>query len=133
LDFADPQKQVGAKGGGGGGMIAANNLLRDFVESLKGKNYSEVIILADHEATEAYRNALRSCHKPHFDSSGWCLYSKTLTEMIYFLRNEVKLKQPDNDTNNLFRSIQTGIDQENQKLIRINKTKYNIHKTASNG
>jgi hypothetical protein len=132
LDFADPQEQVGAKGGGGG-MIAANNLLRDFVESLKGKNYSEVIILADHEATEAYRNALRSCHKPLFDSSGWCLYSKTLTEMIYFLRNEVKLKQPDNDTNNLFRSIQTGIDQENQKLIRINKAKYNIHKTASNG
>jgi hypothetical protein len=132
LGFADPQEQVGAKGGGGG-MIAANNLLRDFVESLKGKNYSEVIILADHEATEAYRNALRSCHKPLFDSSGWCLYSKTLTEMIYFLRNEVKLKQPDNDTNNLFRSIQTGIDQENQKLIRINKAKYNIHKTASNG
>ena len=114
-------------------MIGANNLLRDFVESLKGKNYSEVIILADHEATDAYRNALRSCHKRHYDASGWCLYSKTLTEMIYFLRNEVKLKQPDSDTNNLFRSIQTGIDQENQKLIRINKTKYNIHKTASNG
>jgi hypothetical protein len=114
-------------------MIAANNLLRDFVKSLKGKNYSEVIILADHEATEAYRNALRSCHEPHHNSSGWCLYSKALTEMIYFLRNEVKFQQPDNDTNNLFRSIQTGIDQENQKLIRINKAKYDIHKTASNG
>lgn len=114
-------------------MIAANNLLRDFVKSLKGKNYSEVIILADHEATEAYRNALRSCHEPHHNSSGWCLYSKALTEMIYFLRNEVKFQQPDNDTNNLFRSIQTGIDQENHKFIRINKAKYDIHKTASNG
>ena len=114
-------------------MIAANNLLRDFVKSLKGKNYSEVIILADHEATEAYRNALRSCHEPHHNSSGWCLYSKALTEMIYFLRNEVKFQQPDNDTNNLFRSIQTDIDQENQKPIRINKAKYDIHKTASNG
>ena len=114
-------------------MKSSKDLLREFVESVRGKDCSEVIILADREATLAYRNALRSCHEPHHNSSGWCLYSKTLTSMIGFLRNEVKLKQPDSDTNILFHSIQAGIDQENQKLIRTHKAKHKNLKPVLHG
>jgi hypothetical protein len=114
-------------------MTNSKDLLREFVESVRGRDFSEVIILADREATQAYRNALRSCHDLHHSSSGWCMYSNTLKNMIRFLRNDVKLKQPDIDTNILFRSIQTSIDQENQKLIRTHKAAHKDLKPVSNG
>jgi hypothetical protein len=104
-------------------MTNSKDLLREFVKSVNGKDYSEVIILADREATQAYRKALRSCHEPQHNPSGWCSYSKTLSNMIDFLRNEVKLKQPDSDTNSLFHSLQNGIDQQNLKFIRHDKVK----------
>jgi hypothetical protein len=102
-------------------MIDSNTLLREFVESLKGKECPEVIFLADREATQAYRNALRSCHRPHHHNSDWCQYAKTLTDMISFLRNEVKVKRTDGPTYSLFRSIQNGIDQESQQMIQAHK------------
>jgi hypothetical protein len=115
-------------------MTNSKDLLREFVESVKGRDFSEVIILADREATQAYRNGLRSCHDLHHSSSDWCVYSKALTNMIQFLRHDVKLKQPDSDTNMLFRSIQTSIDQENQKnIIRTHKATPKSLKPVSNG
>jgi hypothetical protein len=113
-------------------MIASKNLMRKFVESLKGKNYSEVIVLADREATQAYRNALRSCHRPHLHNINWCQYSKTLTNMISFLRNEVKFKNADSETYTLFRLIQNGIDQESQKMIQAHKVQNGIQSPRSN-
>ena len=98
-------------------MIGYNSLMRAFVESVKGKEFSQVIILAQPEATKVYRHALRLCNAFHHASSDWCQYSKPLTEMIFFLRNEVKYKQPDSDTNYRFHSIQNGIDQGRQWLI----------------
>jgi hypothetical protein len=113
-------------------MIASKNLMRKFVESLKGKNYSEVIVLADREATQAYRNALRSCHRPHLHNINWCQYSKTLTNMISFLRNEVKFKNADSETYTLFRLIQNGIDQESQKMIQAHKVQNGSQSPRSN-
>jgi hypothetical protein len=113
-------------------MIASKNLMRKFVESLKGKNYSEVIVLADREATQAYRNALRSCHRPHLHNINWCQYSKTLTNMISFLRNEVKFKNADSETYTLFRLIQNGIDQESQKMIQAHKVQNGSQGPRSN-
>jgi hypothetical protein len=121
-DFVELEEPFDTKGGGGS-MTNSKDLLREFVKSVNGKDYSEVIILADREATLAYRNALRSGDDLHHNSSGWCLYSKTLSNMIGFLRNEVKLKQPDSDTNSLFHSLQNGIDQQNLKFIRHYKVK----------
>jgi hypothetical protein len=113
-------------------MIASDNLMRKFVESLKGKNYSEVIVLADREATQAHRNSLRSCHRPHFHNRNWCQYSKTLTNMISFLRNEVKFKNPDSETYSLFRSVQNGIDQASQKMIQAHKAQNGSLRPRSN-
>jgi hypothetical protein len=114
-------------------MIDSNTLLREFVESLKGKECPEVIFLADREATQAYRNALRSCHRPHHHNSDWCQYAKTLTDMISFLRNEVKVKRTDGPTYSLFRSIQNGIDRQHQVNIRSHRAEHPIQKAESNG
>jgi hypothetical protein len=105
-------------------MTSSKDLLREFVESVRGKSYSEIIILADREATQAYRKALFSCDKLHHRSSDWCRYSKSLTQMIYFLRNEVKPKKADSYTYNLFHSLQNRIDQKNLKFIRYYKAKH---------
>jgi hypothetical protein len=92
--------------------------MRGFVESLKGKHYSEVIILADREATRACRNSMYPCNEFHHHSSDWCNYSKTLTEMIYFLRSEVKLKKPGGYAFDLFHSLQKSIDQQHLPSIQ---------------
>lgn len=104
-------------------MTSSKDLLREFVESVRGKSYSEIIILADREATQAYRSALCSCDKFHHRSSDWCQYSKSLTQMIYFLRNEVKPKKADNYAYSLFHSLQSRTDKENLKFIRYYKAK----------
>jgi hypothetical protein len=114
-------------------MIDSSTLLREFVESLKGKGYPEVIFLADREATQAYRNALRSCHRPHHRNSDWCQYAKTLTNMISFLRNEVKVERTDVPTYNLFHSIQNGIDRQHQEMIQSHRAEHHLQKAESNG
>jgi hypothetical protein len=95
-------------------MIAADTLLRTFAESLAGKDKSEIILLADREATRAYRNSLRCGSEHHPQSRDWCEYSRALTRLIYFLRNEVKVDKPNHPTRPLFRSIQKGARQEDR-------------------
>ena len=114
-------------------MIDSNTLLREFVESLKGKQYPEVIVLADREATQAYRNAMRSRHRPDHQNSDWCQYAKTLTNMISYLRNEVKVKRTDSPTDRMFRSIQKGIDRQHQVIIRSHRAAHPVQKAESNG
>jgi hypothetical protein len=89
-------------------MIAADTMLREFAKSLAGKNKAEIILLADREATRAFRNSLRSCHETHPQSRDWCEYSKALTSLIFYLRHEVKLDKPDHPIRSIFRSIQNN-------------------------
>jgi hypothetical protein len=91
--------------------------MHDFIESIRGKDRSEVIFLADREATRAYRNSLRPCNGLRQHSSQWCQYSKNLVQMIYFLRHEVKPKKSGNYPYNLFHGLQNGIEQENRKSV----------------
>jgi hypothetical protein len=114
-------------------MTQYRNLMGEFIESVRWKDFSEIIILADREATQAYRNALRSCHKPHHNSSGWCQYSRTLTNMIHFLRSEVKLKKTESVAYPIFYSVQNGIEQKNQELFRSCMAKHERLKPASHG
>jgi hypothetical protein len=52
-------------------MTNSKDLLHKFIESVRGKDRSEVIILADREATRAYRNSLCSCDGFRHRSSDW--------------------------------------------------------------
>ena len=98
-------------------MTKSEDLLREFVESVRGKNDAEVITLADREATRAYRNSLRPCDGLRQHSSQWCQHSKNLVQLIYFLRNEVKPTKSGNYPLNLFNWLQNGIEQENRKSV----------------
>lgn len=99
-------------------MTSSKDLLYEFVESVRGKDCMEVIVLADREATRAYRNSLCSCDGSRHRSRDWCQYCKNLTQMIYFLRHEVKPKKRDAYPYNLFHSLQNGIDKANRKPVR---------------
>jgi hypothetical protein len=92
-------------------MIAADTMLREFAKSLAGKNKAEIILLADREATRAFRNSLRSCHETHPQARDWCEYSKALTSLIFYLRHEVKFDKPDHPIRSIFRSIQNNASQ----------------------
>jgi hypothetical protein len=98
-------------------MTKSKDLLREFVESVRGKNDAEVITMADHEATRAYRNSLRPCDGLRQHSSQWCQYSKNLVQLIYFLRHEVKPTKSGNYPFNLFNWLQNGIEQEDRKSV----------------
>jgi hypothetical protein len=98
-------------------MTNSKDLLHKFIESVRGKDRSEVIILADREATRAYRNSLCSCDGFRHRSSDWCLYCKSLTQMIYFLRHEVKPKKRDAYPYNLFHSLQNGTSLKSMKIV----------------
>jgi hypothetical protein len=98
-------------------MKSSKDLLREFVESVRGKDCSEVIILADREATRAYRNSLCSCSQFHHASGDWCQYCNNLTRMIHFLRQEIKPKKQDTYPYNLFHSLQSGIDQKSMNIV----------------
>jgi hypothetical protein len=98
-------------------MTSSKDLLRRFVESVRGKDRSEVIILADREATRAYRNSMYACDGLKHRSSDWCQYSKNLTQMIFFLRQEIKPKKRDAYPYNLFHSLQSGIDQKSMNIV----------------
>lgn len=102
-------------------MTSSKDLLHKFIESVRGKDRSEVIILADREATWAYRNSMFACDELKHPSSDWCQYSKNLTQMIYFLRQEIKPKSRDTYPYNLFHSLQNGIDQKNMKIVRVSR------------
>jgi hypothetical protein len=104
-------------------MTCSRDFLHKFVESVRGKGSSEVIILADREATRAYRNAMFACDGFKHRSSDWCQYSKNLTQMIYFLRQAVKPKKQDTYPYNLFQSLQNGIDQKSMKIYRASRLK----------
>jgi hypothetical protein len=107
-------------------MKSSKDPLREFVESVRGKDCSEVIILADREATRAYRNSLCSCDGFRHSSCDWCQYCNNLTRMIHFLRNEAKPKDRDIYPYNLFYSLQNGTEQENKEFLKTYRTKPNI-------
>jgi hypothetical protein len=98
-------------------MKGSKDLLREFVESVKGKDCAEVILLADREATRAYRNSLCACDGFRHSSSDWCQYCNNLAQMIYFLRHEVKPKNRDSHPYNVFYALQNGLEKENSRRL----------------
>lgn len=112
-------------------MTNAKDLMHGFVESVKGRNYSEVIILAEAEATRAYRKSLCSCGQFHHTSGDWCQYSNTLTLMISFLRCAAKPKHQDRYPYNLFHLVQDEINQHKQSFIQSRRTQRDPSRPAS--
>jgi hypothetical protein len=104
-------------------MTNSKDLLHKFIESVRGKDRSEVIILAEREATRAYRNSMFACDGLKHRSSDWCQYSEKLTQMIYFLRQAIKPIKQDTYPYNLFHSLQNGIDQKSMKIVGVSRKK----------
>jgi hypothetical protein len=73
----------------GGGMISASCNIREFVEAVKSKEISEMIVLADMEALRAWRMSRR--HKKRSDSAELSCncYESLLREFVRYARSGV--------------------------------------------
>jgi hypothetical protein len=74
-------------------MISADCDINEFLKSIGDKDYLDIIFLADREATEVERIALRSGHR--FGKKERCLkdYADDLKDLIFYLRFTVKPKK----------------------------------------
>ena len=83
-------------------MISENCSLEEFVETVKGKEPWEVIMLAVEEATGAERMVYRSKNKAQDRLSCNERYSRHLKRLISLLRYEVKFKRPNDEVYRLY-------------------------------
>lgn len=81
-------------------------MFREFANDVIGKHYDEIILVADRAATQAYRKALAGRRAADPQSCEWARYSDTLSGMIRYLRNEVKVRNSDAQISELFVTIQ---------------------------
>ncbi|MCU0560861.1 MAG: hypothetical protein MUD16_11815 [Desulfobacterales bacterium] len=84
--------------------------LKEFVESLKGRGFEDVILLAERESIRAYRRALRPCRGERFGALDWCDYSRRLVDMIEFLRSESKPLKLDSENRRLMVSVKRELE-----------------------
>lgn len=89
-------------------MNEPNSSLKAFVESLRGKNYEDAILLTERESINAYRRALRPCRSDQLQSTNWCDYSRKLADMIAFLRCESNPLRGDPEIRRLVLSVKEG-------------------------
>lgn len=93
-------------------MTTPSSSMKEFMESLKGRSFEDIILLAERESIRAYRRALRPCRSDGIPTIDWCNYSRRLVDMIEFLRSESKPLKLDTETRGLMVSMQ----QEFEKL-----------------
>ena len=96
-------------------MISQDCNIVEFVDAMKGRPYSEIIMRANHEATLAERCLYRREKCPADDTA--CIrYSKQLKDLIFYLRystRPVGAKQVDK---NLYQNL---LDDEREKAFQI--------------
>lgn len=83
-------------------MISENCSLEEFVETVKGKEPWEVIMLAVEEATGAERMFHRSKRDAEGQLNCGIEYSRHLKRLINLLRYEVKFKHHDDEVYQLY-------------------------------
>jgi hypothetical protein len=71
-------------------MISEDCNIVAFVNAVKGKQYPEIIELADHEATLAERCRYRRPKGPWEETDCARRYSHQLKDLIFYLRNSIK-------------------------------------------
>lgn len=71
-------------------MISDKCSFRDFIEVVKGRDFSEMICLTDQEATSAERLALKAYGPEELKDSTCGRYSTKLKSFILYLRHGVK-------------------------------------------
>jgi hypothetical protein len=76
-------------------MISSNYDLNEFLISVEGKDYSNIILLANREATEAERIVLHSEFKIGKKEQCAKDYADELKELIFFLRSTIVPKKTD--------------------------------------
>lgn len=86
--------------------------LKEFVKSLTCRGVEDVILSAERESIRAYRRALRPCRRDGVRTIDWCNYSRSLVDMIEFLRSESKPLKLDTET----RGLMVSLKQEVEKL-----------------
>lgn len=70
-------------------MISSSFDFQEFVEAVKGKDYHEIIIVAEKEATEAWRTTYR-CAGSAENTQKSQQYQKRLIGLIDYIRNGIR-------------------------------------------
>lgn len=86
-------------------MISSSCDLKVFVDEVRDKDYPDIIFLAELEAVEAWRLAQRQSRKGLPDHRESMRYSESLKELIFFLRNGVKPREPRGEDFKLFQML----------------------------
>lgn len=86
-------------------MFTRSADVKKFLEPLKEREASEVIIAADREATEAFRRGMRCRREASPDAMDWCEYSNRMKDVITVLRYDTAPNPFDLETRKLLRAI----------------------------
>ncbi len=86
-------------------MISSSCDLKQFMEEIKDREYSDIIYLADQEAVEAWRQSRRRKDAHGSDKGTWARYADILDAFIQFMRYGVKPPGIDHAELQLFRLV----------------------------
>jgi hypothetical protein len=96
-------------------MISQECNIVEFVGAMKGKPYSEILMLANHEATLAERCLYRREKCPADDTA--CIrYSKKLKDLIFYLRYSTRPAGAGREDRNLYQNL---LDDEREKAFQL--------------
>lgn len=90
-------------------MISTSCDIKEFLAALEGKDYSEIIRLADQEALEAARLFYRKTEPSDQGYEKIDRYRIDLEDFIAYLRSSVRPENPKGEMLKLFRSVQTKL------------------------
>lgn len=85
-------------------MISTSYNMKEFIESVKDKNYFDVIYLTNHEATESERLSYRKHEAPALNEH-LSEYVNTLKGLILFMRHGIRAEGVSKGDFELFGSI----------------------------
>ena len=90
-------------------MISSSCSIREFADALQGKDYLEIIYIAEQEATEAERSLYRPKTAKSFRQNGGEKYANLLKDFIFYIRYGVKTPAISDSDFQMFRSLRKGI------------------------
>ena len=86
-------------------MISESLDLGDFVETIRGKDYREIMYLAEQEATDAERLFYRKRTSDDFEDKTVSSYARVLKDFLFFMRYGVRPAGLTEEDFQLFRSV----------------------------
>ena len=108
-------------------MISENCSLEEFVETVKGKEPWEVIMLAVEEATGAERMSYRSRRHPDRQLDCGIEYSRHLKRLINYFRFTVKPHRPKDKAYRLYITYWGDCDSTYPHVLTDMPTKQTLH------